>query len=94
MYAITADDGGWRLMIASPSIDQTSKLKAYKQVLEPLQGWSRYLLPQLVVFDMKDPMVRELRKTFAGAGDVTGMRLGGQLFGNRVIEDAYVYRIQ
>ena len=94
MYMISSDYGDWRLALASPSLDQNDKLKAYKRVLDPLRGMSRNAMPQLVVFPMKDPMVRDLRKIFANAGDVTGMRLGGQVFGKHLIEDAYVYRIQ
>jgi hypothetical protein len=42
---------------------------------------------------MTDPFVRQLRRRFGKAKSVEGMRLGGQLFGDRYIEDAYVYRI-
>jgi hypothetical protein len=46
-----------------------------------------------VIFGMKDRFIRELRQVFANAASVEGMRLGGQTFGDRHIEDAYVYRI-
>ena len=42
---------------------------------------------------MADPFVRELRRLFGKARSVEGMRLGGQMIGDRFVEDAYVYRI-
>jgi hypothetical protein len=47
-----------------------------------------------MVLPTKDPFIRELRKMFGKAKDVTGMRLGGQTIGNRFIDNAYVYRVQ
>jgi hypothetical protein len=41
---------------------------------------------------MKDKFIRELRRDLKGE-NLEGMRLGGQSFGDRHIEDAYVYRI-
>jgi hypothetical protein len=34
-----------------------------------------------------------LRRIFAKTKSVEGMRLGGQMIGDRFIEDAWVYRI-
>jgi hypothetical protein len=45
------------------------------------------------IFRTYDPFIRSLRKTFAKAKSVEGMRLGGQTFGDRFVEDAYAYRI-
>jgi hypothetical protein len=42
---------------------------------------------------MADPSIRELRRLFGKTKSVEGMRLGGQVFGDRFVEDAYVYRI-
>jgi hypothetical protein len=47
----------------------------------------------MLVLRMKDPFIRDLRKLFGTAKNVTGMRLGGQSFGDRFVEDGYVYRI-
>jgi hypothetical protein len=43
---------------------------------------------------MKDPFIRELRRIFGKTKSVEGMRLGGQLFGDRFIEDGIAYRIR
>jgi hypothetical protein len=94
LLAVFPEYGDWRMVISSPSLDQTRQLRAYEQVTEALQGRFIYTLPTIMVLPTKDPFVRELRRMFGKAKDVTGMRLGGQMIGNRFISDAYVYRIQ
>jgi hypothetical protein len=47
-----------------------------------------------MILPTKDSFIRELRKIFGKTKSVTGMRLGGQTFGSRFIDNAYVYRIQ
>jgi hypothetical protein len=46
-----------------------------------------------MILPMSDPFIKGLRSIFGKAKSVEGMRLGGQLIGDRFIEDAYVYRI-
>ena len=43
---------------------------------------------------MDNPMIQALRGVFASAADTYGMRLGGQVFGDKYLEDAFVYRIR
>jgi hypothetical protein len=46
-----------------------------------------------MILPMKDPSIKALRRLFGKTKSVQGMRLGGQLIGDRFVEDAYVYRI-
>jgi hypothetical protein len=94
LLAVFPEYSDWRLVISSPSLDQTHLLRAYEQVTEALQGRFVYTLPPIMVLPMKDPFIRELRKVFGKTKSLTGMRLGGQQIGNRFVSDAYVYRIQ
>jgi hypothetical protein len=94
LFAIFPEYDDWRLVLSSPSLDQTRQLKAYEQVTNTLQGRFVYTLPTIMVLPTKDPFIRELRSLFGKAKDVTGMRLGGQRIGNRFVSNAYVYRIQ
>jgi hypothetical protein len=94
LFAIFPEYDDWRLVLSSPSLDQTRQLKAYEQVTNALQGRFVYTLPTIMVLPTKDPFIRELRSLFGKAKDVTGMRLGGQRIGNRFVSNAYVYRIQ
>jgi len=43
---------------------------------------------------MDNPFIRDLRRVFASAADTYGMRLGGQIFGGKYLEDGFVYRIR
>ncbi|MGH9598112.1 MAG: hypothetical protein ACRD3K_15070 [Edaphobacter sp.] len=94
LLVVFPEYGDWRLLVSSPSLDQTHQLKAYEKVTEALQGKFIYTLPPIMVLPTKDPFIRELRKIFGKAKDVTGMRLGGQQIGNRFVSNAYVYRVQ
>jgi hypothetical protein len=91
---VSSDYDDWRLVLSSPSLDQTHMLKAYEKVAEVLQARFAHMLPPILILPTKDPFIRELRRLFGKAKDVTGMRLGGQTIGNRFVSNAYVYRIQ
>jgi hypothetical protein len=43
---------------------------------------------------MDKTFIQALRKVFGSAADTYGMRLGGQMFGDQYLEDAFVYRIR
>jgi hypothetical protein len=94
LWMVTPDYDDWRLVLSSPSLDQTHPLKAYEKVAEALHDRFVSRRPPILILPTKDPFVRELRRIFGKSKDVTGMRLGGQTIGNRFISDAYVYRIQ
>ncbi len=93
LLGVFPEYGDWRMILSSPSLDQTHQLRAYEQVTEALQGQFIYTLPAIMVLPTKDPFIRELRRLFGKVKDVTGMRLGGQQLGNRFVSNAYVYRI-
>lgn len=94
LLAVFPEYSDWRLVLSSPSLDQTHLLKAHERVAEILGGRYVYRLPVTMILPTKDPFIRELRKIFGKTKDVAGMRLGGQMIGNRFIDNAYVYRIQ
>ena len=83
----------WRLVLSSPSLDQSHPLEAYDKVAETLHEHLAYAPPTILILPTKDPFIRELRRIFGKTKDVAGMRLGGQMIGNRFISDAYVYRV-
>ncbi len=94
MLAVLPEYGDWRLILSSPSLDQAHLLKAHEQVASVLRGQFVYRLPVIMILPSKDPFIRELRRAFGKASDVSGMRLGGQMIGNRFLDSAYVYRVQ
>ncbi len=94
LLAILPEYGDWRLILSSPALDQNHLLKAHEQVAAVLRGDFVYRLPVIMILPTKDPFVRELRRVFGKVKDVTGLRLGGQSFGGRYLEEGYVFRIQ
>ncbi len=94
LFAIFPEYSDWRLVLSSPSLDQDNSLKAGVKVHTILHGKFDFPLPPIMILPTKDPFVRALRKIFGKAKSVEGMRLGGQTIGNRLVDSAYVYRIQ
>ena len=95
MWAVLSEYEDWRIVLASPQLDQAGQRGPYGLIRDVLEK-ARFAVervPTCVVVHMTDPFVRQLRRRFGKAKSVEGMRLGGQLFGDRYIEDAYVYRI-
>jgi hypothetical protein len=94
MMAVFPEYGDWRLVLSSPDLDQARSLKAHEQVAGVLRGDFIPRLPTVMLFPTKDPFIRDLRKRYGKVKNITGLRLGGQTFGNRFLDAAYVYRIQ
>jgi hypothetical protein len=85
----------WRLVLASKDLDASTPRQAYSTVNGVLTqaGLSVWETPTIFIMKTTEPFIRALRKVFGKAASVTGMRLGGQTWGNRFIEDAYAYKI-
>jgi hypothetical protein len=96
LWAKIPDYEDWRLVIASDRIDQTSSLSGYTEINESLKraGFPFRRKPTISLRSMDKPFIQALRRTFASAADTYGMRLGGQMFGDQYLEDAFVYRIR
>lgn len=86
----------WRFVLASRRFDAAEPSEAYGLVHDALAaaGIPLERTPPLLILKMSDPFVRMLRGIFGKTKSVEGMRLGGQLIGDRFIEDALVYRIR
>ena len=94
LWMVTSEYEAGRLVLASSSLDQVHPLRAYETVFEILHGKFVHETPLLLVLRMRDPFIQSLRQLFSKTESVEGMRLGGQMIGNRFIEDGYVYRIR
>jgi hypothetical protein len=86
------EDG--RLVLSSAELDRMDLLTAYERVIVACRKSADSPMPPILILAMKDPFIRELRRLFSKAKNVGGMRLGSQTFGNRFIEQAYVFRIR
>lgn len=96
LWAKLPDYENWRLVIASDQLDQTSQFTGYTQINDAMDkaGIPIHRQPALFMRPMDNPLIQALRRTFATAKDTYGMRLGGQKFGDKYLEDAFVYRIR
>ncbi len=83
-----------RIVIASSSLDQAKPLRAYETVARILHGKFAQAAPPILILRMSDPFIRSLRQHFGKVASVEGLRLGGQMIGNRFVLNAYVYRIR
>jgi hypothetical protein len=96
LWAKLSDYGDWRLVIASEHLDQPSSMPGYEGINEATRkaGISYRKRPTIYWRPMDTPFIKALRQRFSSADDTYGMRLGGQLFGDQYLEDAFVYRIR
>lgn len=85
----------WRLVVAAKTLDALDPGDAYLRVNQVLQdaGVTVWEAPPLFIMKTTDPFIRSLRRVFGKARSVTGMRLGGQVWGDRSVEDAWAYKI-
>lgn len=85
----------WRLVLASKRLDSLAPQEAYLRVNRTLDlaGMTVWDAPSIFIMKTTDPFVRALRKVFGKAASVEGMRLGGQTWGDRFVDDAYALKI-
>lgn len=96
LWAKLPDYENWRLVIASDQLDQSSSRSGYSEINAAMKnaGISIDRQPSIFLRPMDNPFIRDLSRVFASTADTYGMRLGGQMFGDKYLEDAFVYRIR
>lgn len=85
----------WRLAVASRQLDAIPLPEARRMVVHALAAadFGPEKTPPILILPMTDSTVRDLRRRYSKARNVEGSRPGGQMLGDRFIEDAYVYRV-
>ena len=96
LWAKLPDYEDWRLVIASDRLDQSSEFSGYSEINEAIRkaGIPFHRKPTIFLRPMDNPMIQALRSAYASMSDNYGMRLGSQMFGDKYLEDAVVYRIR
>ena len=86
----------WRLVLSSRRLDAADPIGAYGLVHDALErtGFLLEHTPPLLILRMTDPFIKALRQIFGKTRSVEGMRLGGQMIGDRFVQDALVHRIR
>lgn len=85
----------WRLMFSSRRFDQLLLPDAFGLLQDALNvaGITYEETPTLMILPTTNPFIKELRRRFGKARNVQGMRIGPDVYGDRYIEEGYVYRI-
>ena len=96
LWAYLSEYEDWRFVLSARRLDRVPMRQAYGLVHDAFEraGFPLEKTPTLLILPMNDRFIRELRRIFGKAKSVEGMRLGGQLIGDRFVEDALVYRIR
>jgi hypothetical protein len=96
LWAHLSEYEDWRVVLAGRQFDALpTTMKAFRLLNDTLRaaGFPIEKRPPVMILPMTSPFIKDLRRAFAKARTVEGMRLGGQLFGDRFVEDGYIYRI-
>jgi hypothetical protein len=77
-------------------LNQAAPAEAYGLVHDALAAQAIGLeqTPSLLILEMSDPTIRELRRLFGKTKTVEGMRLGLHMIGNRFVEDGIVFPVR
>jgi hypothetical protein len=87
-WIVLDEYGDWRFLMSSRHKASGLVFDALDAAAFPVRK-----TPTILILPMTDPTVRALRRYFRQNKDVEGERIGGQRFGNRWVEDGYVYRV-
>jgi hypothetical protein len=96
LWAHLAEYADWRMILAGRQFDALpTTMKAYRLLHNALRagGFPFEKEPPMMILPMTSPFIKDLRRAYAKSKNVEGLRPGGQLFGDRFVEDGYVYRI-
>lgn len=93
LFMLSPEYDDWKFVVSSPSLDQTSSLKAHEQVHKIWRGQFVGSLPLMIVLPTKDPFVRDLRKMLHNVRPGAHyLRIGGQTIGSRFVSEGIVIR--
>ena len=95
LWAYLPEYEDWRLVVSARQLDSLDPRDAYRRLNESLTaaGLTPDKSPPILILSMNDSFIRTLRQIFGKTKSAEGMRVGGQMIGDRFLEDAYVYRI-
>ena len=89
----------WRLVIATPLVDEKGPLDTYSQLQEVLQRSLLEIQPadlyllNIAVISPSDPLVKAFRGAMRISEWSPYVRFTGSTLGGKYVEDAYVYRL-
>jgi len=95
LWAVLPEYEEWRLILSSRKFDDESLFEAYGQLNMALDnaGFPLERTPTIVIMRSTDPFIKALRKIYRKTKNVEGVRPGGQMIGDRFVEDGFAYRV-
>jgi hypothetical protein len=96
LVANLTEYGDWRMFLAARALDELGFRKAYGLIFESLTaaGIGVERTPAIQILPMNDRFIRDIRRMYGKSKNVEGLILGMQSFGDRFIEEGYVYRVR
>ncbi len=86
----------WRLIIASPFVDEHGPKEAYKiaqEVLKDISSKVDITLDEISMVGYNDDLIRLFRGAIHVSG-ISGVRFRRNVIDNTFVEDAYIYRME
>lgn len=95
LWAFLSEYDAWRLVLAARQFDLPDPRDAYRLLHELLTpgGFTVRNTPPVLILRTSDPFIRDLVRLYGKTTSADGLRLGGQLIGDRSVDDGFVYRI-
>nr|QNO46795.1 hypothetical protein DEIDBPHB_00044 [Methanosarcinales archaeon ANME-2c ERB4] len=96
LWFYSSDSDEWRLLIASPFVEENGPRKSYgfiRSVLTRPSPPSGISLKNISVLSPKHHLIKLLKTTIHTGPDMAGIRFTRNVINNTLIEDAYIYRI-
>ena len=94
LWLFDAEINLWRLVVASPAVDESGPLKAYTRIDDALRSsGTQLVLNDITAVSPRHPIVRALASTYATGRDIEGRRVFRSAIDGQFIDDAYVYRL-
>ncbi|MEA1869608.1 MAG: hypothetical protein U9N09_05630 [Euryarchaeota archaeon] len=96
LWFYSSDSDEWRLLIASPFVEDNGPRKSYgfiRSVLTRPSPPSEISLKNISVLSPKHHLIKLLKAAIRTGPDIAGIRFTRNVINNTLIEDAYIYRI-
>lgn len=95
LWLMHPEAAAWRLMIATPLVDQAGPLQAYERLNKLLgEHHDAAYLGSISLVSPANPLVQVLSGTFTTGPGVHRARISRSTFNGVFIEDALIYRMQ
>jgi hypothetical protein len=94
LWLFEPENNQWRLLLASPAVDQEGPRQSYRHVSDALREIDTAVsLESVSVVSSEDPLVRVFRSAYRTGQAIEGRRVFRSAINGHFVDDAYVYRI-